>query len=377
MQNNYMLKNLGLLFLISVLFCSCLEKEKEIKYSFTQDTIVIAKSLQIKGFYEDKSGIYFYAKKYYCDSLFLYQEQNGHFEFHSFLNLPKSYLDSIKELNSAIDLAFINLDSVIAYTPQTIALLDLKNNALLKLFHHSQLDDTCVLLNRGGKLKWNPIRKTLPMMIICNDVSRRTWNYDTKFLGEFSLETGQVNILPLIYPYVEEYYGNKNYYSGTDPMITFKRDRYVVGFNTSPVIFTYTANNNKIDSFFIVNSNYKPLDEVDTTGLSNPSNYINFIIEGSTYQFYFEQLVYDEYKDVYYRFFAKDMPKKNKDGLLNTLKDKYYGLTVMDKNLKIIGDALWQGKKTNYWVPSSKGLLGMSSYDDKVIIIKLTLTYEK
>jgi hypothetical protein len=49
----------------------------------------------------------------------------------------------------------------------------------------------------------------------------------------------------------------------------------------------------------------------------------------------------------------------------------------MDKNLKIIGDALWQGKKTNYWVPSSKGLLGMSSYDDKVIIIKLTLTYEK
>ena len=156
MQNNYMLKNLGLLFLISVLFCSCLEKEKEIKYSFTQDTIVIAKNLQIKGFYEDKSGIYFYAKKYYCDSLFLYQEQNGHFEFHSFLNLPKSYLDSIKELNSAIDLAFINLDSVIAYTPQTIALLDLKNNALLKLFHHSDLlNDTCLLLNRGGKLKWN------------------------------------------------------------------------------------------------------------------------------------------------------------------------------------------------------------------------------
>ena len=48
----------------------------------------------------------------------------------------------------------------------------------------------------------------------------------------------------------------------------------------------------------------------------------------------------------------------------------------MDKNLKIIGDALWQGKRI-IEVLSSKGLLGMSSYDDKVIIIKLTLTYEK
>ena len=71
------------------------------------------------------------------------------------------------------------------------------------------------------------------------------------------------------------------------------------------------------------------------------------------------------------------MPKKNKEGLLNTLKDKQYGLTIIDKNLKVIGDALWEGKKTDYWVPSSKGLLGMSSSDDKVIIIKLALAYEK
>ena len=62
MQNNYMLKNLGLLFLISVLFCSCLEKEKEIKYSFTQDTIVIAKICKSKGFMKIKAEFIFMPK---------------------------------------------------------------------------------------------------------------------------------------------------------------------------------------------------------------------------------------------------------------------------------------------------------------------------
>ena len=45
-------------------------------------------------------------------------------------------------------------------------------------------------------------------------------------------------------------------------------------------------------------------------------------------------------------FLQKICPRKQRV-LLNTLKDNY-GLTVMDKNLKIIGDALGK-EKTNYW----------------------------
>jgi hypothetical protein len=378
MQNNNIIKKLSFFCLASIVLYACSHKESKVTYSFTQDTLNVSRNLQIEGFYEDKSGIYFYGKTFDKDSVFLYNENNGQFIFHSFLKLPSTYLDTLKNKYEPIDLAFITLDSLIAFTSQSIALLDVKNDSMLRYFLHSQDGDTCYLVNRGCKLKWNAARKALPIMIIrTNDMSNRKWNWDSEFLGEFSIETGKVKILPLKFPYVEEYYGTKNYYSFCDPMITFKGEKYVVGFKNTPVTFIYDASKNKMDSLFIVNSNYKPLSEVDTVGLTSPSNYINFIIAGSTYEFYFEHLIYDGYKDVFYRFFLKEMPKKNKEGLLNTLKEKPSGVTLLDKNLNVIGDTYWIRKRTNNWFPSSKGLLGITYSEDKVIIIKLLLEYEK
>jgi hypothetical protein len=123
-------------------------------------------------------------------------------------------------------------------------------------------------------------------------------------------------------------------------MITFK-EKILVGLILLRYILP-VRQIKKIDSFFIVKSNYKPLDEV-----IQPDFLILLIILilllRKHLSFYFEQLVYDEYKDFIIVFLQKICLKKQR-GLLNTLKDKQNGLTIIDKNLKVIGDALWEEK---------------------------------
>ncbi len=75
------------------------------------------------------------------------------------------------------------------------------------------------------------------------------------------------------------------------------------------------------------------------------------------------------------------MPRKNADGLLNTMEDKEFGLTILDTNLQIVGDVSWpwsEHRVVQY--PTSKGLYGYSTpsiHRPETIIYKRKLIYEK
>ena len=364
---------------MSLCFPCNANKEKQISYILERDTILSPYFL-VNGFYENDLGIYFYGLRF--DTIYLYKENaERHFEFDFSIPLPPQY--TANEGSYIKQLIFINMDSIIIFHENNIALFSVKQDSILKIFYHSREDDWFNFIARGNTfLRWNKKRNTLPMIIYrWDNLDIRTWRGDSEFSGEFSFEKDTFYFFPVKLPYYPYNTSIVDYYSPTDQLFAFNGDTFVFAFQITPITYLHNAENNHTDSLFLQNSMYIPLPQPDTAHIRDMSSRLDFMHESSLEHNFYTSIVYDEYKHVYYRFFNKYMPKINADGLLNTWKDKEFGLTVLDNNLQIIGDVSWQGEE-NYTIiqyPTSKGLYGyyFNVEDSVSIIYKRTLIYEK
>jgi len=304
----------SILIIVCIILVSCHAQETNISYDVQLDSINDSYfNIRTWGFYEDNTGIYFYAKDYSPDTIKVFKESNNGFDFYKNILLPKNYIDTMgKEIHSdKYKITFVNLDNIIVCTRQSIALINIKNNNLSKFYWHSLEDDNYALVDRFGILKWNAYRKKLPLMLVRFDNrNERKWGWDSELLAEFSFETGTFNIIPIKYPYVEQYTAKEINYNYVDPLITFKKDTYVVGFGNTPVMFSYDTKKNKLDSFYIKNSTYKSITILhDTLAKNDFTRYQEYATNSMIYDYFYNLLIYDEYKDVFYRFFFKDMPQ--------------------------------------------------------------------
>ncbi len=315
--------------------------------------------------YEDSNGIYFMAKKQGESSVLLYKETTDCFRFMQSFAFPQAYLDTMKdEIHSdKFQLIPVNLDSLIIYTRHTISLLDLKNGILLKHFAYNHDSENVIIVDRAGPLKWNHERNVLPVMIVRFDKTGKKWEWDTEFAAEFSIESGELNIIPVIYPKEKCY---TNYIlSGMhqEPFITYGKGQYVFGFEGSPTLLIYDPQKNITDSIQIINPLYKPFpDYYDTLKLRGEVAYLQQMIRSATFDYYHIQMAYDPYNNVYYRFFLQDLSEKNENGKKNEYSDKKIGFSVINDRFQVIGDGHWEMKKANSsaWYPTSRGIYGFS-----------------
>ena len=377
------------LYFLSLSFCllcfSCsagtVETEKRISCIVERDTIDTRHYFYVNGFFENNSGIYFYGLK--VDTIFLYKENaGGHFELNSYILLPKQYAQQYSDTDNIAyieQLIFINMDSIIIFHQNHLALFSVKQDSVFKKFYHSRDNDWFNFVARGETfLRWNKKRKTLPLVIYrWDNHDIRKWRGDTEIVGEYSFEKDTFFYFPVKLPY--DPYNNPlktDYCGNADELFAFNGDTFVISFQITPATYLYNAASNRIDSLFLQNSTYITLQEADTARARDISRE-NYMDELQLENNYYSAIVYDEYKQVYYRFFSKAMPRKNAEGLLNTWEDKESGLTVLDNNLQIIGDVLWSNADnllTPHY-PTSKGVY--EYHDEKGIIYKRKLSYEK
>jgi len=364
-------------------FTSCNTKtEPIIEYTYSEDTISGVPFTNLCGFYEDTSGIYCYFKPYGLDTVFLFREnEQRHFVFDSYLKIPDFY-KTIAQIDDISQIVFINKDSLILFHPNNITLWDVKQDSLVANYFHSHSHTDTLLFDRNNPyLQWNSHRKTLLFYLInYADLPKRKWGYDTEYLAEFSFEKMDISVVPLKYPY--SIYNDNLSISlaprGSDPIFVFNGDTIISAFPIAQMMTIYDIKNNHTDSLEVKQSWYIPISRPDTMRLRKIS-LPNYLMERDLENNFFYGLEYDRHNDVYYRFFHKALPKKNEQGLLNTEEDKIYGVTVLDKGLKIIGDATWRANRFGFYFPTSRGLYAITSIsNDKIKVIrKIELHYEK
>ena len=128
--------SLFLSFILLCFFCNSnnANKEKQISSFLERDTLE-ATSFSVHGFFENDSGIYFYGLK--GDTIYLYKENaEGDFDFDFHIQLPHQYTANEK-ISNIKQLVFINMDSIIIFHENNLALFSTKQDRLLKIFYHS------------------------------------------------------------------------------------------------------------------------------------------------------------------------------------------------------------------------------------------------
>lgn len=338
--------------------------EIEITIDSTRIREALPDRLKAWTIFEEKDGIYFIAKPEQKDSLFFYREGFSDFALEKVYALPSSYVDTMgEEMNSFhFQIVPVHKDTLIIFTWHTISMLALKKGKILNHYVFNHEIEEAVMVDRAGPLKWDPYRKVLPVMIVRSDNQEsRRWNWDSELLGEFSLETGKLSILPVSYPQVREYTQPKLYNClGSDPLITFSRDRYVVGFPGTPVVFSCDMRTHKTDSLYLQNPMYKPCPPytMSVQWKKKESRHITLDV----CDFRYTGITYDACRDVYYRFFVCDSLDFAPDGKVNDYLYCENGFTVLNKKLQMLGDAHWNARKVHStaWYPTSKGIYGFA-----------------
>ena len=274
-------------------FCGA-NKEKQITCILERDTLTTP-CCYVNGFFENDSGIYFYGLKY--DTIFLFKENaNGHFEFDFYIQLPKQYTEPFADDDNFTyikELIFINMDSIIIFHKNHLALFCVKQDSVLKKFYHSRDDDWYFFISRGETfLRWNKKRNTLPLSIYRYDNDAiRTWRGDTEFMGEYSFEKDTFSFFPVKLPYYPYHnYLMTDYFGSTDQLFAFNGDTFVVGFQITPATYLYNAASNQIDSLFLQNSMYVPIQAADTARIREISE-DNYRYEASLENNYYLAIV--------------------------------------------------------------------------------------
>ena len=393
MTTNYLrkLKNIIIFTVCLFMLIPCIAQKDSVSLCIKDSTINYSFPLvkfKTFGIYENNEGIFLYAKQSYSDTLYLFKEKKEKFYLYKTSTLPQEYIDTVgNEIESNdFQIAFIDLKNIVIVAGRSIAWIDIDRRKLMKYYY--QTWDKHALTDRFGALKWNESREKLPMMLVrFDDKNERKWDWDTKLLAEFDIHTGKIEIFPIVYPFVEQYRTKYLNFSYIDPLITFNRGKYVVGFGNNPIIFTYDTKSRVIDSLYVKNKYYKPISIINDTNIeSDFSLYQDYVISAYTSDFFYTSIVYDKYNHTYYRFFFKDMPKYDENGLLNSFSDKKIGINVLDENFNIIGDVVWdsKGNYSTYWYPTSKGIYGINTgcvgdacKRNNLTVIKLNLYYEK
>lgn len=172
----------------------------------------------------------------------------------------------------------------------------------------------------------------------CTDTSREF--YDTPIEISFRLTDSAVAVSPVKYSllYKDAYYGFANYVYRlcTDSLNIFS-------FPTDPNLYVfnrYTQNIKVVGArsrwHTVMAKPLPPRYRLDTEKK----------VKHMTEMPFYDEVKYDAYRQLYYRFFAKQMPLKNKDGSHNTWEDKRFTLMVMNKGFEVVGEV----DLDDYWI---------------------------
>jgi hypothetical protein len=157
--------------------------------------------------------------------------------------------------------------------------------------------------------------------------------YTQKIIGSISIQSGKIKLFNISYPqkYLKNYYGfDMKPYAATADSIT------VVSFPCDDMVSVLDRNSNTVVRF-PARSIYQTTDAQPLMPLSD-SGSTEQKMRHMTVQPYYSEIRFDRVRQLYYRFFRKAIPLKNKDGTYNDFFHKGVVLMVLNSQHEVIGE---------------------------------------
>lgn len=231
---------------------------------------------------------------------------------------------------------FVNFDSIFILQEYAIKLIDTTKEKL-SIIINSDADkayENCLLTNQNhAPIYFDKINNSLSIESYCYTC----YFYDKSYYMapihvSFSVENHKFKPLPVYYPkmYVNDYFGFHN--------LVFRseyRDKYILGFSADTHFYIYDKNE-KQEKIYNGRSKFQYL---ETEPLKKKfKNDSNKKLKHLTLSPVYKETLYDEKRNLYYRFFLTGINEKNDDGTYNAWSDKELVLMIFDGDLKLVNE---------------------------------------
>ncbi len=351
-------KSIFLMLLLLLLWSCSNNNNIELSYVYTQDTLismdtVVSGRLELYSIKQIDDKILILMKKELSPILLLYNYDYDSLHFINSFSLCEDY-EKRTIYGKITSFDIISEDKVLLNQQKRISVINLKEQKIDFTFLHSQNDTDVFLRDVSQPILWNPYNNSiLSYMIRYNDINKRKYEADTEFSAEIDVKTGKLRILPL--KYHDAYKTSLRFASFSYPYIISSKEYYVGAFGITPDLVVLNKYTNEIKKIKIKHLNMQNVESFDTTKIKEKDYYDNHSDESINYF----QIVYDPFRDLYYRFYMLPLSKeRNEDGLLKTYNDKITCISVISNDFKIIGDVILS-KDIFFkgWYSTSKGLM--------------------
>lgn len=235
------------------------------------------------------------------------------------------------EINSVY---FYSPDSIFVLQTYRIAIADTNKIYFTKEINGRELNKNTKFTYRNLNhfpVFYDPSTKDILMQQFCSGCAiHKKEYYSTNVEVSFNLNNNEFTIFPLKYSkkYLDGYYGFANHVyrtvAGENNIYSFPIDPNIYVFNRDQKkIFIYGGRSNS----HTTDAQKLPLKNKDDSN-------IKFRHMASVP--YYQEILSDPYRGLYYRFFAKYQPEKNEDGTFNSWGDKELVLMVFNNNFELI-----------------------------------------
>jgi len=341
------MKKIFFISIMGILLFSCKRniKTEDLSYNYNNDTILLSDNEKYEYMFFDSrnDSIFSFTKKFKNDSLFIKLLDTTSMKFSLFSYTILSELFSNNDSTGIIEqLKFSGNDSISIfqyfgttseYTHSRITLFDLKQHKI------SYSKDFYVNYNNRPSYT---IDKEFIYSSKKNGIYYILWPYEifTEFLAFHDIASNRDMKININKP--KEYNIKENQ---INPFFTgiflneIDSQTLLISFGISPNIIEYDITNNTIQNHVIRNTNYRKSKFLMFD--VKPLNY-NDVLRVIEQSYFNTKFSYDQYNNVYYRFFNKEMPDKDKEGYYTSYeKHKESGISVITKDFIFLGDVIF------------------------------------
>ncbi|MEM8524751.1 MAG: DUF4221 family protein [Bacteroidota bacterium] len=184
-----------------------------------------------------------------------------------------------------------------------------------------------------SNIYYDPADKSLLTMTYCANckIHKETY-YTAPIEGSISLENKNMDKLSSVhYPSI---YLGKEYYGFCNQIYkAINQNKSIHSFPIDPNIYVFDRKNNITTSF----GGRSKFHKMEVAPLSKKFKYNSEEKLNHMYEMpHYGSIYYDPFRELYYRFFLKGMPIKNKDGTYNTWGDKEKVLMVFNSTFELV-----------------------------------------
>lgn len=330
------------------------------------------KPIDIKEF---NDTIFLFYKTAYNDSLHVYYKKNNEYKLYKDLKLSSNFdNDSINKYGKTISISVLNKDSIFFMQERYMSTYDLKQKKCGFQIAHNQSDtDNVYFTTIVNPIIWNSFDNKMYSEMIRFDTEIKTaygTNYpNTELCAQLNPSNGNIEYIPI--KLVPELFKTKTLNKFL--LFTLNKTKLVSCFSELSDFYVYDIETKKIKTIPFINP-----DNNEVTEMSSDSIIFDEAKKSSLESFYYNGLIYNEYKKNYILFYWRKMDEKNEKGLCNTQYDRELAFLVLDEEYNYLGNIIIdsEGAYPCSFYPTKDGLIVLYLGKCKNCINLMEIKYE-